>query len=652
MVLANNPTARMSSHEASEPANIIETQETEAAEAPTAFSLAAVGNNGDLDATFDADMNAAWANIVEARQAELAIPHPSSVLSSAPTPEDFTEIPEEETEENLPSELMSKLNRLQAELDVANATNQTEWSAREEADVIVEKEKKEREEEITSLKNQIKDLGEQLESSMREKDHSDSAYTILHSHHERLMVMAKKSEEDKRAISATIDQLKAEFEVEKQLRGVAEQTANGATIQLSTADQLLEQRTKDIASLRDDLQRLRYENSSGAQQILTEQQAWAKERQDFVGQIKSLEAIISELKAEKAGSGPYDDLADQMRRLKIDSPEKEAVLEPSIQRNILITKVETARSEGYEAGCQDTRELAEIKHQEILVEHRYLLDEANSRAEAAEKSKQESITGFEAELAQCRVIISEASARFSLVEKEHAEQIAWHKNRIDETDRLASQVDSDRSEAVLKASLCEEEHAELEARFKRAQVDLEHAKKREAQEQATKEFYRVKDDQVALLLQELEKEQSKSSDRKEEIAKLEASLAAERSRNEYNKRQIAELTARLDSEMDKGKKREKKAKEELEKLKEGQKRQVAKLTANLVAERARKAPVSARQKSPALVEHRPGSFCLSVFFVVAFIAVVALGIDSSAIFATTDMHACGVRGDLFTLCKN
>ncbi|KIN06237.1 hypothetical protein OIDMADRAFT_49729 [Oidiodendron maius Zn] len=642
----------MSSHGTSEPANIIETQETEVAEAPTTFSLATAGNNGDLDATFDADMNAAWANIVEAPQVELAIPRPSSVLSSAPTPEDFPEIPEEETEKNFPSELMSKLNRLQAELDVANATNQTEWSARKEADVIVEKEKKEREEEITSLKDQIKDLREQLESSMREKDHSASAYTILHSHHETLIVMAKKSEEDKRAISATIGQLKAEFEVEKRLRGVAEQTANGATLQLSTADRLLEQRTKDIASLRDDLQRLRSENSSGAQLILTEQQAWAKERQNFVGQIESLEAIISGLKAEKEGNSPYDDLADQMRCLKIDSPEKEAVLEPSIQCNILITKVETARSEGYEAGCQETRELAESKHQEILLEHRYLLDEANSCAEATEKSKQESVTGFEAELAQCRVIISEASARFSLVEKEHAEQIAWHENRIAEADRLASQADSDKSEAVRKASLREEDHAELEARFKRAQVDLEHAKKREAQEQATKEFYRVKDDQVALLWQELEKEQSKSSDRKEEIAKLEASLAAERSRNEDNKRQITALTARLNRETEKGTEREKKAKGELEKLKEGQKRQVAKLIANLVAERARKAPVSARQKLPALVEHRRDPFGLSVFFVVACIAVVALRIDSSAIFATSDMHACGVRGDSFTLCKN
>ena len=109
----------MFSRETSEPTNIIETQETEVAEAPTAFSLAAVGNNGDLDATFDADMNAALANIVEARQAELAIPHPSSVLTSAHIPEDFPETPEEETEEHLPSKLMSKLNRLQAELDVA-----------------------------------------------------------------------------------------------------------------------------------------------------------------------------------------------------------------------------------------------------------------------------------------------------------------------------------------------------------------------------------------------------------------------------------------------------------------------------------------------------------------------------------------------------
>ena len=144
-------------------------------------------------------------------------------------------------EENLPSDLMSRLNCLQAELDLANAANQTNRSAIEEADAIVAEENKEREEKIASLKNQIRDLKERLESSVAERDCSYAAYDILHDHHEKLAASVKKLEDDKKTMSTDINQLKTELDDETRLKGIAEQTAYAAVLQLSTVEQLLEQ---------------------------------------------------------------------------------------------------------------------------------------------------------------------------------------------------------------------------------------------------------------------------------------------------------------------------------------------------------------------------------------------------------------------------
>jgi hypothetical protein len=72
--------------------------------------------------------------------------------------------------ENLPSDLELRINRLQAELDLANAANQTERNAREQADAIAAKDKSAREAKITSLEEKDRELKEQLEISLSEKD--------------------------------------------------------------------------------------------------------------------------------------------------------------------------------------------------------------------------------------------------------------------------------------------------------------------------------------------------------------------------------------------------------------------------------------------------------------------------------------------------
>jgi len=159
-----------------------------------------------------------------------------------------------------------------------------------------------------------------------------------------------------------------------------------------------------------------------------------------------------------------------------------------------------------------------------------------------------------------------------------------------------------------------------------------------------KEFSRLKDRQIALLKLDLEKAQSTLRDSN---AKSEACLAVEQSTNEDNKRQIAVLKARLEREMERGLEREKKAKGVLDKLKEGQKRQIATLNAKLANERSRNVSVRARQKLPCSADSG-----LSIFFVVAFVSLVVLGLDLLANPATSDMHPCGVSGYLFALCNN
>jgi len=374
-----------------------------AAALPTATNMAAAENNEevdfDFDNSFEEDFNAAWEEAMQAQQAQLD--------HLAASSDDDHNSAQEEMEENLPSDLELRINRLQAELDLANAVNLTARNAREQADAIAAKQKSEREEEITSLKEKNRELMEQLESSLSEKD---------------------RVQNDKEATSRGIDQLKMELQGEKRLRGDAEQTANAVALQLSTVDQLLEQRTKDAACLRENLQRLTEENSSAVLMLATEQQAWAQERQNLVGQIESLGATIAELVADQAAKGPDDALADQMRRLRLDTSGPETTPEQSTQLDDLRKEIATARAEGFEAGSQETRQQAEVRHQDIVAYYLKQLKDVNACAERAEQAAKraeqvavENVSRLKEELVWVQAINSQASEHLWLVEKEYAE---------------------------------------------------------------------------------------------------------------------------------------------------------------------------------------------------------------------------------------
>jgi hypothetical protein len=219
-----------------------------------------------------------------------------------------------------------------------------------------------------------------------------------------------------------------EFQWEKSPRGDAEQTANAFALQLTTVDQLLEQRAKNAACLHENLQRLTEGCSSALLTFATVEQVWAQERQNLVGQIEDLEATIAKLVADQAAKGADDVLAAHMRRLRLDAPDPETTQEQSTQMYDLRKVIATARAEGFEAGSQETRQQAEVRHQDIVAYYLKQLKDVNACAERAEQAAKraeqvavENVSRLKEELVWVQAINSQASEHLWLVEKEYAE---------------------------------------------------------------------------------------------------------------------------------------------------------------------------------------------------------------------------------------
>ena len=140
-----------------------------------------------------------------------------------------------------------------------------------------------------------------------------------------------------------------------------------------------------------------------------------------------------------------------------------------------------------------------------------------------------------------------------------------------------------------------------------------------------------------------------------DVAKFEARLAAEpaeRDSKEDNRRQMAALAARVEQEQRRGE-AERMARVEYARHTEWLSKQIAQLTAQLAAARGTAAlrPVSKELSGP--VERRPSRSGLSILlFGFALLALLLLGVGSLRDSGASDMHPCGVGGNLLTLCKN
>ena len=441
--------------------------------------------------------------------------------------------------------------------------------------------------------------------------------------------------DEKNAMSKNIELLKTELEEEKRLREEAEQNYSVTDLELGIVNVLLDDKTKEAASLGEENQRLR-----------GEQQVWAQERQNFIGEAENLGATISELRAERATNQSLDDLTDRMLDLRIGASDAETIEELESQLDGLSKKMEAARAEGYDAGSQDTRHLAELRHQEVMAEYAKVLDDTISLAERAKKTHAKSAAGFRRQK-------RESSALSYRTESQHAEQIVWFRSQLAEANRLAAKTTAAKTTAEWDAFLRKEEYAKLDTRLRLAQRQLEQAGRQiKKSEQADKERASRADAQMASLKLAIERERSASSALAADVAKFEARLETERISNEDNGRQIPALTARVEQEK-RRREAERMARREYARHTEWLSKQIVQLTAQLAAQRATTALRPTTKELPGPVERRPDRSGLSIFlFGLALFALLLLGAGSLGESHATDMHPCGVEGDLLALCRN